>query len=141
MGIAARGKTALYDAIEIALTHLRTSSRDKKALIVISDGGDNASSHTLKQVLPADGRSDAMIYTIGLFDEDDPDRNPHVLKRLCSRIVGKKGHEKGGCRGKVQKRDFPAALGNAAKAAGFPLSRRPGDDGSVNDWKGSGKKE
>jgi len=88
MGVPARGKTALYDAIETSLKHLQKASRDKKVLIVISDGGDNASTHTLNQVLRDAGRSVAIIYTIGLFDEDDKDRNPSVLKQMAHATGG-----------------------------------------------------
>ena len=45
--IAATGETALYDAVAAALEHLKKGNRDKKVLIVISDGGDNASKHSL----------------------------------------------------------------------------------------------
>ena len=45
-GVPANGKTALYDAIEVGLAHLKKATLDKKVLIVISDGGDNASHHT-----------------------------------------------------------------------------------------------
>jgi Ca-activated chloride channel homolog len=77
------GKTALYDAISAALAHLQKSSSERKVLVVISDGGDNASTHTLDQVLQDAGRSDVTIFTIGLFDEDDQDRNPRVLRRIA----------------------------------------------------------
>ncbi|MGB9123239.1 MAG: VWA domain-containing protein, partial [Candidatus Angelobacter sp.] len=40
--VAANGETALYDAVAVALDHLNLGNRDKKVLIVISDGGDNA---------------------------------------------------------------------------------------------------
>ena len=82
------GETALYDAIAAALEHLKRGSRDKKVLIVISDGGDNASSHTLKQITKLAVESDAVIYTIGLFDETDTDRNPGVLKSLAAATGG-----------------------------------------------------
>lgn len=78
------GKTALYDAIGAALEHLKKGSRDKRVLIVISDGGDNASKLTLPQILTMVKQSDAILYTIGLFDEGDPDRNPGVLKQLAT---------------------------------------------------------
>ncbi len=77
------GRTALYDAVMAATEHLSHGSRDKKALIIISDGGDNASSHRLRQAIEAIGRSQAIVYAIGLFDADDPDRNPAVLKQLA----------------------------------------------------------
>jgi Ca-activated chloride channel homolog len=81
------GKTALYDAILGALAHVRRSRTERKALVVISDGGDNASSHTLNQVLREITQSDVAIYTIGLFDAGDPDVNPRVL-RLIAKASG-----------------------------------------------------
>jgi VWFA-related protein len=86
--VPANGRTALYDAIELGLAHLEKATLDKKVLIVISDGGDNASDHTLAQVMESAERSDAMIYTVGLFDEYDRDRNPGVLKRIARATGG-----------------------------------------------------
>jgi VWFA-related protein len=80
----AEGRTALYDAVLLSLNHLEHGKRDKKALIVVSDGGDNASVHTLKDLMPAVRESRATIYTIGIFDNDDPDRNPRLLRNLAS---------------------------------------------------------
>ncbi len=77
-----QGRTALYDAIAIALKHLEQGQRDKKTLVLISDGGDNHSTHTLDEVKRMVEESRATIYTIGLFDESDQDRNPHVLRQL-----------------------------------------------------------
>ncbi len=79
----AGGETALYDAIAKALEELRAGGRDKKVLIVVSDGGDNASARSLAQVMKLAGQSSAVIYTVGVFDAEDPDQNPDVLKRLA----------------------------------------------------------
>lgn len=84
----ATGQTALYDAIAVALERLQTDPREKKALIVISDGGDNASRRTLAEVQVLAERSNAVIYTLGVFDPADPDRNPGVLKRLAAATGG-----------------------------------------------------
>jgi Ca-activated chloride channel homolog len=84
----AMGTTALYDAIVAALQGLQKGEREKKALIVISDGGDNASQATLDRVLRMAEQSSAVIYTIGVFAEDDPDRNPKVLRRLAQETGG-----------------------------------------------------
>jgi VWFA-related protein len=86
--IAADGETALYDAVAAALEHLKKGNQDKKVLIVISDGGDNASKHNLAQIMAMAGHPDAIIYTIGLFIAEDPDRNPGVLKRLAKDTGG-----------------------------------------------------
>jgi VWFA-related protein len=86
--IQARGRTALYDAVAAALEHLKKGNRDKKVLIVVSDGGDNASTHKLDQIMVLAGQSDAIIYTLGLFDASDDDRDPGVLKRLAKATGG-----------------------------------------------------
>ena len=85
---AAGGKTALYDAILAALVRLRMGTRDKRVLIVISDGGDNASTHSLADALKAAALSSALIYTIGIFEKEDPDRNPRVLRQLAKTTGG-----------------------------------------------------
>jgi len=77
------GMTALYDAAIVALQRLQPGARDKKVLLLISDGGDNASGHSLAQLLQLAGQSRVVIYAIGIFDSDDPDRNPGVLRRLA----------------------------------------------------------
>ncbi|MGD0831061.1 MAG: VWA domain-containing protein [Terracidiphilus sp.] len=86
--IKAIGETALYDAIAAALDHLKQGKCDKKVLIVISDGGDNASKHTLAQAIEMAKASDAIIYTIGIFDDQDGDQNPGVLKRFAKETGG-----------------------------------------------------
>ncbi|MGB6814683.1 MAG: VWA domain-containing protein, partial [Candidatus Sulfotelmatobacter sp.] len=62
--------------------------RDKKVLIIISDGGDNASNHKLAEIVAMVGQPDVIIYTIGIFDDQDSDRNPGVLKRLAKDTGG-----------------------------------------------------
>jgi Ca-activated chloride channel family protein len=84
----AAGETALYDALVIALARLQGGSRDKKVLVVISDGADNASSHKLAQVLDMAATSSAIIYTVGLFAPEDQDANPSVLHRLAQATGG-----------------------------------------------------
>lgn len=86
--IAANGETALYDAVAAGFEHLKKGNRDKKVLIVISDGADNASKHNKAQILAMAGQSDAIIYTIGLFDEGDPDQHFDVLKQLANAAGG-----------------------------------------------------
>lgn len=79
----AYGMTALYDAVDRALDHLQLGRRDRKALIVVSDGGDNASAQTLDAVLAHARRAGAVIYSVTLDNPDDRDANPRVLKKLA----------------------------------------------------------
>ena len=78
-----QGRTALYDAVEMALHQLDFGRRDKKTLIVISDGGDNVSATSLPQITREVLETVATIYTIGIYDDDDPDKNPAVLNRIA----------------------------------------------------------
>jgi VWFA-related protein len=84
------GKTALYDAVVEAIDHLERGKCDRKALIVISDGGDTASRRTLDDVLRRAHASHALIYTIALVDdnEQDPNRRPKLLKKLAETTGG-----------------------------------------------------
>jgi Ca-activated chloride channel family protein len=77
------GKTALNDAVVAGLEHLELGRRDKKTLVVISDGGDNASAHTRQDMMGMVERSAATIYSIGLFQADDQDRDPGILRQLA----------------------------------------------------------
>jgi VWFA-related protein len=86
--IPAEGETALYDAVAAALDRLKSGKREKKVLIVISDGGDNASLLNLATVLKTAGESNAVVYTIGIFEPDDPDKNPDVLRKLARATGG-----------------------------------------------------
>ena len=87
-GTQAVGMTTLYDAVVAALELLQTGNHEKKALIVISDGGDNASKHHLAAVLKTAEQSSALVYTIGIFDDADPDQNPAVLRRFAQATGG-----------------------------------------------------
>jgi Ca-activated chloride channel homolog len=77
------GRTALNDAVVAGLAHLELGKRGKKTLVLISDGGDNASSHTRREMLLQVERSHATIYTIGLFDAEDADSDPGILRQLA----------------------------------------------------------
>jgi Ca-activated chloride channel family protein len=77
------GRTAMNDAVVEGLIQLDMGRRDKKALVLISDGGDNASRHTRRGMLDMLERSLATIYAVGLFDLHDADRNPAILKQLA----------------------------------------------------------
>jgi len=77
------GRTALYDAILFSLHHLEKGKCEKKTLMLVSDGGDNSSVHGSDELMRMVRESRATIYTIGIFDTNDLDRNPAVLRRLA----------------------------------------------------------
>jgi VWFA-related protein len=69
--IDSRGGTALYDAVYASLDHVKLGNRDKKTLLVITDGEDNASRYTFDELLRYAQKSDAVIYTIGLLGSEE----------------------------------------------------------------------
>jgi len=77
------GTTALYDALGLALSHLKEGSRQRKALVLLSDGGDNASVAKLDEVLRMAQQSSATIYCIGIYDPFAKDKDPGVLKKIA----------------------------------------------------------
>ena len=85
--VSARGMTALYDAVAEGLNHLEMGRSEKKALIIVSDGGDNASGRKYADILELAHRSQAVIYAIGLVGAQ-AEENPDVLRRLCKDTGG-----------------------------------------------------
>ena len=85
----AEGQTALYDGVAEALEHLHLGHAERHALVVVSDGGDNASQRKYAEVLALARRSDAVIYAIGLMaTSPDEDEDEGLLKRLCKDTGG-----------------------------------------------------
>jgi Ca-activated chloride channel homolog len=86
--IAARGRTALYDAIDAALDRLKSAKHTRQVIVIISDGSDNASRVTLDHMLSAIRSSSAMIYAVALQDPVDRDGNPRLLERISVETGG-----------------------------------------------------
>jgi VWFA-related protein len=63
-----KGRTSLLDAVMLALHEVKKSKRNRKALLIISDGGDNASRYTEGEVRNRVRESDILIYAIGVFE-------------------------------------------------------------------------
>jgi len=69
--IDARGETALYDAIYLSSEHVKNGKKDKKALLLITDGEDNVSKYGINKVIEALKQSKVTLYTVGLLEEND----------------------------------------------------------------------
>ena len=63
------GGTALLDALYLGLDRMKKARNERKILLVISDGGDNHSRYTAKEVWPVLREADVQIYAMGIFDE------------------------------------------------------------------------
>jgi len=68
MFTASRGRTALLDAIYLGLSQMRGAHNGKRALLIISDGGDNHSRYNESDVKNYLKEADCQLYAIGIFD-------------------------------------------------------------------------
>ena len=88
-----KGRTSLLDAIYLALRKMKQAKYEKKALLIISDGGDNHSRYDEKEVKGAAKEADVMIYSIGIFDRYVPtmeeQRGPDLLSEIAEPTGGR----------------------------------------------------
>jgi Ca-activated chloride channel homolog len=77
---AAKGRTALLDAIYLGLSEMRTARNGKRALLIISDGGDNNSRYNEKDIKRLVREANTQLYSIGIFDAlESRSRTPEEL--------------------------------------------------------------
>ena len=84
-------RTALIDAMYLGVNHLKQAKYDRKALLVISDGGDNRSRYTQGELTRAVRESEVQIYSIGIFDTYAPteeEQNGPILLHELSEATG-----------------------------------------------------
>ena len=82
-GIQSRGETAMRDAMLLGIQHLRSrAKRDKRVLVVITDGEDNSSIATQQRLIEAAHQSNAIVYGIGLLGGEQPESAARARKRL-----------------------------------------------------------
>jgi Ca-activated chloride channel homolog len=68
LSASAKGRTALLDAIYLGLSEMRGARNGKRALLIISDGGDNSSRYNEKDIKRLVREADTQLYSIGIFD-------------------------------------------------------------------------
>jgi VWFA-related protein len=78
--IDTRGSTAFYDAVIGSLAHLKKGHKDKRVLLVVTDGDDDASQKSFEDAIKAAEQSNATIYAIGVFSEDDLKTNKKMVR-------------------------------------------------------------
>jgi Ca-activated chloride channel family protein len=109
-----KGRTALLDAIYLGLSKMRNAKYGKKALLIISDGGDNHSRYTESEIKNLVKESDVQIYAIGIYDHYFPTDEERLGPQLLSDITELTG-------GRAFSIDNPNDLPDVATKIGIEL--------------------
>jgi VWFA-related protein len=94
LGARPIGRTSLLDAIQMSLAQMKRVSNTRKAIIILSDGGDNHSRATESEIKMAVREADVQIYAVGIFDRNEsPKRPPEERNRpsLLADLAGETG--------------------------------------------------
>ncbi len=109
-----RRRTALLDAIYMGISKMRQAKYPKKALLIISDGGDNHSRYTENEIKSLVKEADVMIYAIGIYDRYASAVEERLGPQLLSDITELTG-------GRAFTIDNPNDLGDVATKIGVEL--------------------
>jgi len=131
-------RTALIDAVYLGVDHLRQAKYERKALLIISDGGDNRSRYTEGELRRVVRESDVQIYSIGIFDSYAPtteEINGPMLLKDISEMTGGRAFDAGSDMGDLQ--DIATRI-SAELRNEYVIGYTPTDvrhDGNWRKWK------
>jgi len=109
-----KGRTAMLDAIYLGLNKMRQARYGRKALLIISDGGDNHSRYTESEIKSLIKESDVQIYAIGIYDHYFPTEEERLGPQLLGDITDLTG-------GRSFSIDNPNDLADVATKIGIEL--------------------
>jgi Ca-activated chloride channel family protein len=109
-----KGRTALLDAIYLGVNKMRKAKYEKKAILIISDGGDNHSRYTEGEIKSLVKEADVLIYAIGIYDHYFPTQEEQMGPALLSDISDLTG-------GRTFTIDNPNDLADVAEKIGIEL--------------------
>ncbi|HEX3321149.1 MAG TPA: VWA domain-containing protein [Terriglobales bacterium] len=109
-----KGRTALLDAIYLGLSKMRQAKYPKKAMLIISDGGDNHSRYTESEIKSLVKEADVMIYAIGIYDHYMSTPEEQLGPSLLSEVTELTG-------GRAFTIDNPNDLGDVSTKIGIEL--------------------
>jgi VWFA-related protein len=89
--IETKGGTAMRDAISMSMDYLKDKAKkDKKVLVIVTDGNDNTSNINLEELMRKAQQSDVLIYSVGILSEEEP-REAKKAKRALSDLAKASG--------------------------------------------------
>jgi Ca-activated chloride channel family protein len=129
-----KGRTAMLDAIYLGVNKMRQAKYPKKALLIISDGGDNHSRYTESEIKSMVRESDVMIYAIGIYDHYFPTEEEKLGPELLTDVSEITG-------GRAFTVDNPNDLADVATKIGIELRNQyvigyhPNNPGHDGKWR------
>jgi Ca-activated chloride channel family protein len=129
-----KGRTALLDAIYLGISKMRQGKHQKKALLIISDGGDNRSRYTENEIKAMVKEADVQIYAIGIFDQNPRSDEERFGPQLLAEVTDVTG-------GRTFTVDNPRELPDVAAKIGvelrnqYVLGYRPTNAGHNGKWR------
>jgi Ca-activated chloride channel homolog len=96
------GRTSLLDAIHMAMGEMKHAHNLRKALVIVSDGGDNRSRHTEREIKGEMLESEVQVYAMGIFDPEEEAAKHSAEERNGPRLLEELAEETGG-------REYPIA--------------------------------
>ena len=109
-----KGRTALLDAIYLGVSKMRQAKYPKRALLIISDGGDNHSRYTEGEIKSLVKEADVLIYAIGIYDHYASTEEERLGPALLGEVAELTG-------GRAFTIDNPNDLGDVATKIGIEL--------------------
>jgi Ca-activated chloride channel family protein len=104
------GRTSLLDAVHLALVQMKRARHTRKAIVIVSDGGDNRSRYTAGQIKNAMQESEVQVYSMGIFDPvDQRKRTPE--EKNGPQLLGELSQASGGQYFSVDNLDDLPAIG------------------------------
>jgi Ca-activated chloride channel family protein len=129
-----KGRTALLDAIYLGIAKMRQAKHQRKALLIISDGGDNRSRYTESEIKSMVKEADVQIFAIGVFDRNPRSDEERFGPQLLAEVTDVTG-------GRTFTVDNPNELGNVATKIGvelrneYVLGYRPSKPAHDGKWR------
>ena len=130
-----KGRTALLDAIQMGLRKMKSAKYGKKALLMISDGGDNHSRYSEQEIKSLAKESDVMIYSIGVFDRYVPTVEEAQGPELLSEITEPTGGRAFTLESANQMPEVARHIGTELRTQ-YVLAYRPQDVAHDGKWHG-----
>src|SRR6202008_3229284 len=83
------GQTAIYDALKLSLDHMQGAHNQKKALLLVTDGLDNASTTTFDQLIEEVRHSRVMVIVVGLLSAAEGEKAEQTLTKIADASGGR----------------------------------------------------